>query len=322
VNHTRRIVVLAALLCTCGASMAQDYPVRPIRMIVPFPPGGGTDISARVVGQKITEALGQQVIVDNRAGASGNIAMEIAARAAPDGYTLILSTVGPMAMNPATFLSLPFDPRKDFAPVVLVSSTVFVLVVHPGIPARSLKELIALAKAQPGKLTYASSGLGGTSHVMTELFASMAGIKITHVPYKGAGAIFPDLIGGRVSMLLADVIAARHYVTSGKLHPLGVTSARRSPVMPDVPTIAEAGVPGYEATSWNMLLAPAGTPRARIDRLNAVIVRVLPVPEVAERLGGDGSEFGKNTPNQVSAFLRSEQDKWGKAIRSMNIRMN
>jgi tripartite-type tricarboxylate transporter receptor subunit TctC len=320
-KNLAKFCVLAAVLCTSGAAVAQTYPARPIRIIVPFPPGGGTDISARVVGQKITEALSQQVIVDNRSGASGNIAMEIAARAAPDGYTLVLSTVGPMAMNPATFSSLPFDPRKDFTPVVLVSSTVFALVVHPGVPAKSLKELIALAKSQPGTLTYASSGIGGTSHVSTELLQLMAGIKITHVPYKGAGSIFPDLIGGRVSMLLGDVIAAKQYVTSGKLRALGVTSARRSSVMPDVPTIAEAGVPGYESTSWNMLLAVAGTPRAHIDRLNAVIVPVLSLPDVAERLGGDGSEFGKNTPDQVTAFLRAEQDKWDKAIRAMNIKM-
>jgi tripartite-type tricarboxylate transporter receptor subunit TctC len=314
--------MLIAALCTSGIAVAQEYPARPIRIIVPFSAGGGTDIAARAVGQKVTEALGQQVIVDNRAGASGNIAMEIAARAQPDGYTLILTTVGPAAMNQATFSSLPFDPRNDFTPVVLVSSTVFALVVPSTVPAKSLKELIALAKAEPGKLTYASSGLGGTSHVFTELLLSMAGIKVKHVPYKGVGSTFPDLIGGRLSMMLVDVIAGKQYVDSGKLRPLGVTSAGRSSVMPEVPTLAEAGVPGYEATSWNMLLAPAGTPRARIDRLNAVIVRVLPLPDVAQRLGGDGSEFGKNTPDQVRAFLRSEQDKWGKAIRAMDIRMN
>lgn len=321
-KNSATICLLVAALCTCGPVMAQSYPTRPIRMIVPFPPGGGTDISARVVGQKMTEMLGQQIIVDNRSGASGNIAMEIAARAAPDGYTLILSTVGPMAMNPAMFSSLPFDPRKDFTAVALVSSTVFVLVVHPGVPAKSVKELIELAKAQPGKLTYASSGLGGTSHVATELLQLMAGIKMVHVPYKGAGAIFPDLLGGRVSMLLADVIAAKQYVASGKLRALGVTSARLSAVMPEVPTIAEAGVPGYETTSWNVMLAPAGTPRAIIDRLNAVIVRVLPLPDVAERLAGDGSEFGKNTPEEVSAFLRAEQGKWAKVIKATNIKMD
>ncbi|MGQ0751952.1 MAG: Bug family tripartite tricarboxylate transporter substrate binding protein [Betaproteobacteria bacterium] len=321
-KNTSKVCLLVAVLCTCGVAIAQSYPARPIRMIVPFPPGGGTDISARVVGQKMTEALGQQIIVDNRAGASGNIAMDIAARAAPDGYTLILTTVGPMAMNPAMFSSLPFDPHKDFTAVVLVSSTVFALVVHPSVPSKSVKELIVLAKAQPEGLTYASSGIGGTSHVFTELFQLMSGIKMVHVPYKGAGSIFPDLVAGRLSMLLADVIAAKQYVASGKLRALGVTSARRSTVMPEVPTIAEAGVPGYDATSWNLLLAPAGTPRGTINRLNAVIVRVLPLPDVAERLAGDGSEFGKNTPEQASAFLLAEQAKWAKAIKATNIKMN
>ena len=321
-NNSGKICVLVVLLCVCGSAIAQSYPTQSIRIIVPYPSGGGTDISARVVGQKMTEALGQQIIVDNRSGASGNIAMEIAARTAPDGYTLIMSTVGQMAMNPAMFSSLPFDPQNDFTPVALVSSTVFALVVHPDVPAKSVKELIALAKAQPGKLTYASSGMGGTSHVATELFQLMAGIKMMHVPYKGGSSIYPDLFSGRVSMLLADVIAIKQYVASDKLLALGVTSARRSAVMPEVPTIAEAGVPGYETTSWNVLLAPAGTPRAIIDRLNAAIVRVLPLPEVAERLAGDGSEFGKNTPEQVSAFLRAEQAKWAKVIQATNIKMD
>jgi len=290
-------------------------------MLVPFAPGGGTDISARVVGQKMSEALGQQVIVDNRSGASGHIAMEIAARAAADGYTLIMSTVAPMAFSPALFSSLPFDPLKDYAPVALVSSTVFAIVVPPSLPAKSVKELIALAKAQPGKLTFASGGTGGASHIATELFQLMAGISMVHVPYKGGGAALPEVMSGQVSLLFADVIGARGFVAAGKLRALGVTSARRSGMMREVPTIAEAGLPGYEMISWNGVLAPAGTPRPIIDRLNAVIVRALPLPDVAERLAGDGSEFGKNTPEQFDRFFRAEYAKWRKIIKTAKIKI-
>lgn len=316
-----RTCALAALLLAAGVAAAQSYPTRPIRMLVPFAPGGGTDISARVIGQKMSEALGQQVIVDNRTGASGHIAMEIAARAAPDGYTLIMTTVAPMTFSPALFASLPFDPIKDFAPVALASSTVFVLVVPPSLPAKSVKELIALAKSQPGKFAYASGGTGGASHIATELFQLMAGTNMIHVPYKGGGAALPEVMSGQVSLLFADVIGARQLVAAGKLRALGVSSKTRSPMMRDVPTISEAGLPGYEMISWNGVLAPAATPRPIIDRLNAVIVRALPLPDVAERLAGDGSEFGKNTPEQFAAFVRSEYAKWGKIIKAAKIKI-
>jgi tripartite-type tricarboxylate transporter receptor subunit TctC len=316
-----KIALVTAALCVSGSALAQNYPSRPIRMLVPFATGGGTDISARVVGQKMSEAMGQQVIVDNRTGASGHIAMEIAARAAPDGYTLIMSTVAPIAFSPALFASLPFDPLKDYAPIALVSSTVFAIVVPVSSPAKTVKELIALAKAQPGKLTYASGGTGGASHVATELFQLMAGTNMIHVPYKGGGAALPDVIGGQVSLLFADVIGARALVGAGKLRALGVTATRRSEMMRDVPTISEAGLPGYEMISWNGALAPAGTPKPIIHRLNAEIVRVLPLPEVAERLAGDGSEFGKNTPEQFAAFIRSEYAKWRKIIHAAKIKI-
>ncbi len=317
-----KICLLAAALCVCGSAIAQSYPTRPIRMLVVYPTGGGTDISARVIGQKLSEALGQQIVVDNRPGASGSIAMEMAARAAPDGYTLVMSTLSQMALNPVLIPSLPFDPLKDFTPVALASSTVFVLIVPPGLPARSVKEFIALAKAQPGKLTYGSSGMGGASHVAGELFQLMAGIKMVHVPYKGGAPAIIGVVGAQVSMYFADIIAAQQLIASGKLRALGVTSARRSALAREIPTIAEAGLPGYEMTSWNGVLAPAGTPRAIIDRLNAVIVRALPQPDIAERLAGDGSEFGKNTPEQFSAFVRAEQAKWRKVIQTANIRID
>ena len=312
----------AALCATAGLAVAQQtYPARPIRMLVPFAPGGGTDISARVIGQKMTEQLHQTIIVDNRTGASGHIAMEITARAAPDGYTLIMSTVAPMAFSPALFTNLTFDPLKDYAPVALASSTVFAIVVPPSLPAKSVKELIALAKSQPGKLSYASGGTGGASHIATELFQLMAGTSMVHVPYKGGGAAMPEVMSGQVSLLFADVIGARGFVAAGKLRALGVTSKVRSKIMPEVPTISEAGLPGYEMTSWNGVLAPAGTPRPIIDRLNSVIVRVLPMPDVAEKLAGDGSEFGKNTPEQFGAFVKAEYQKWGKIIRQAKIKI-
>jgi tripartite-type tricarboxylate transporter receptor subunit TctC len=320
-NRAANIVLLAVLSGVSAAHAAQTYPSRPIRLLVPYAPGGGTDISARVIGQKMTEALGEPIIIDNRGGAAGHIAMEIAARSAPDGYTLVMSTVGPMAFSPSLYASLPFDPVKDYAPVVLVSSSVFALVVGPGLQVKTLKELIAAAKAQPGKLTFASGGTGGASHIATELLQLMAGISMVHVPYKGGGAALPDVMTGQIAMLFADVIGARQLVATGKLRALGVSSSRRSQIMRDVPTIAEAGLPGFELTSWNGLLAPAGTPRAIIDRLNAVIVRVLPLPDVAERLAGDGSEFGRNTPEQFAAFVRAEYVKWRKIIQAAMIRI-
>jgi tripartite-type tricarboxylate transporter receptor subunit TctC len=232
-----------------------------------------------------------------------------------------MSTVAPMAFSPALFSNLPFDPLKDYAPVVLASSTVFAIVVPPSLPAKSVKELIALAKSQPGKLSYASGGTGGASHIATELFQLMAGTSMVHVPYKGGGAAMPEVMSGQVSLLFADVIGARGFVAAGKLRALGITSKVRSKMMPEVPTISEAGLAGYEMTSWNGVLAPAGTPRPIIDRLNSVIVGVLPLPDVAERLAGDGSEFGKNTPEQFGVFVKAEYQKWGRIIRQAKIRI-
>ncbi len=316
-----RNLLCALYLLANGVAFAQAYPAKPIRMLVPYPPGGGVDIAARTVGLKISEALGQQIIVDNRGGASGNIAMETAARGAPDGYTLIMSSAGPVAMNPGLYPALPFDPVKDFAPIALAASTVYALVVPPSVPAKSVKEFIALAKAQPGKLTYASSGIGGPPHLAFELMQMMGGFKVIHVPYKGAGPALADLLGAQVTAFFSDLIAARQHLASGRLRALGVSSARRSPFAPDVPTIAEAGLPGYEATGWSGLLAPSGTPRPIIDRLNAEIIRILPLPDVKERLAGDGSEFGKNTPELFAGFIRAELDKWRKVIQTANVKV-
>jgi tripartite-type tricarboxylate transporter receptor subunit TctC len=299
---------------------ADSYPSRPIRIIVTYPPGGGVDLAARVIGQKLTDAFGQQVIVDNRGGGGGNIAMEMGARAQPDGYTLTMSAAGPTAINVSLYSKVPFDPVKDYAPVARVASTVYALIVHPSVEAKSVKELIALAKTRPGKLTFASAGIGAPPHLAGELLKTMAGIDIVHVPYKGTGPAIADLVGGQVTMMFSDALAAVPQIKAGKLRGLAVSSPRRFAFAPDLPTVAEAGVPGFSAVGWTGLLAPAGTPRAVVQKLNAEIVRVLPLPEVKEKLAGDGSEFGKNTPEEFSKFIKEEIAKWGKVIKASGAR--
>jgi len=317
---TAVLCAILASLCAAAWAQADSYPTRPIRIIVAYPPGGGVDIAARVIGQKLNEAWSQPVIVDNRGGAGGNIAMELAARAQPDGYTLIMTAAGPTAINVSLYRKIAFDPIRDFAPVARVASTIYALVVHPGVDAKSLKELIALAKAYPGKLTFASSGVGGPPHLVGELLKTMAGIDLTHVPYKGTGPALADLLGGQVTMMFSDAIAAGPHVNTGKLRGLAVTSPRRFPLLPQLPTVIEAGVPGYSAVGWTALLAPAGTPRPIVAKLNAEVVRVLPLPEVREKLAGDGSEFGKNTPEELAQFIKEEISKWGKVIKASGAR--
>ena len=299
---------------------AGNYPARPIRIIVTYPPGGGVDLAARVIGQKFTDAFGQQVIVDNRGGGGGNIAMEMGARAQPDGYTLTMSAAGPTAINVSLYSKVPFDPVKDYAPVARVASTVYALIVHPSVEAKSVKELIALARTRPGKLTFASAGIGAPPHLAGELLKTMAGIDIVHVPYKGTGPAIADLVGGQVTMMFSDALAAVPQIKAGKLRGLAVSSPRRFAFAPDLPTVAEAGVPGFSAVGWTGLLAPAGTPRAVVQKLNAEIVRVLPLPDVKEKLAGDGSEFGKNTPEEFSKFIKEEIAKWGKVIKASGAR--
>jgi len=308
-------LAVAALACT-GAWAQANYPNRPVRMVAAYPPGGGVDIAARLIALKLTEAFGQQVIVDNRGGAGGNIAMELVARSSPDGYTLIMTAAGPTAINVSLYRKLSFDPVRDFAPVAMVASTIYALVVHPGLGAGSVKELIALAKSRPGKVTFASTGVGGPPHLAGELLKTMAGIDLVHVPYKGAGPALSDLVGGQVSMMFADAIAASAHIASGRLRGLAVSSPARFALTPNLPTVAEAGVPGYSAVGWTVLLAPAGTPRPVVTRLNAEIVRVLPLPDVKEKLAGDGTEFGKNTPEDAAAFIKAEIAKWGKVIKA------
>jgi tripartite-type tricarboxylate transporter receptor subunit TctC len=309
----------ACVLCAAAVAAnvhADAYPARPIRMIVAFPPGGGTDIVGRMLAQKLGETLGQNVIVENHGGAGGNIGTELAARAAPDGYTLLMGNVAPNAINVSLYKRLPFDPVADFAPVSLVASTPNILVVHPSVPARTVAELIALARTRRGGLNYASAGAGSSSHLAGELFASLAGVQLVHVPYKGAGPAMVDTLSGQVELYFATLPAAIPYVKSGRLAALALTSARRSPALPALPTIAESGLAGYEASTWYGVLAPARTPSALVGRLQAEIARALSVPEFRERLLAQGFEPIGGTPEEFAAYIRSETEKWAKVVRA------
>lgn len=309
-------VVYVASAFAAGHSQAQQaYPTKPIRMICPFPPGGTTDVVARLVAQKLTEAWGQQVVVDNRPGAGGIIGTEIVAKAAPDGYTVLLGSITTHAVNPALYKKLNFDPVKDFAPVSLVVSSPQLLAVHPSVAAKSVKELIALAKAKPGQLNYASAGTGTSPHLTFELFKSMAGIDVVHVPYKGTGPAITDLIGGQVQMMITGVVALMPHVKSGKLRGLGVTSAKRVAALPDLSTIIESGIPGFDVSSWFGVFLPGGTPKPIIAKMNAEIRKILEVPEVRQRLIGQGADPASNTPEEFAAYVKAEMARWGKVVR-------
>jgi len=311
--------VLAALALSAAAH-AEVYPAKPIRMIVAYPPGGGTDIVGRMVAQKLGETLGQGVVVENRGGASGNIGTELAARAAPDGYTILMGNIAPNAINVSLFKNLPFDPVADFAPVSLVASTPNILVVHPSTPARTVKEVIALAKTKPGALNFASAGVGSSSHLAGELFRILAGAEIVHVPYKGAGPALVDVLSGQVQLYFATMPAAMPHVKSGRLAPVAVTSAKRSHALPELPTVAESGVPGYEASTWYGVLAPAHTPQAVVTRLHGEIVKTLADAALREKLADQGFEPVGNSPEEFGAYIKSEIAKWSKVIRDAGIR--
>jgi len=311
--------LLAVGTIAAGNCTAQSYPVRPIRMIIPFSPGGATDTPARLIAQKLPDAIGQPVIVDNRPGAGSAIGSEIVAKAQPDGYTLLL-TGTPFAAISTLYGKLPFDPARDFVAVMQVASAPNVLAVHPSLPPRSVKELIALAQAQPGKVDYASGGSGGATHLFMSLFLSLARISMTHVPYKGSGPATADLLGGQVKVGLPGIAIAIPHAKAGRLVPLAVTSARRVPQFPDVPSIAEAGVPGYDATVWFGILAPRGTPAAAISRLHREIVKVVRLPEVENAYLATGTLPVTSTPAEFGAFVTAEIAKWGQVIREAGIR--
>src|SRR5882672_8019741 len=317
-SHVLKACALAAL--AISAAHAEVYPAKPIRMIVAYPPGGGTDIVGRMVAQKLGETLGQSVLVENRGGASGNIGTELAARAVPDGYTILMGNVAPNAINVSLFRNLPFDPVADFAPVTLVASTPNILVVHPAIPARTVKEVIALAKAKPGTLNFASAGVGSSSHLAGELFRILAGAEIVHVPYKGAGPAMVDVLSGQVQLYFATMPAAMPHVKSGKLVPIAVTSARRSQALPEIPTLAESGVPGYEASTWYGLLAPAHAPDATVARLHDGVAKILGERALREKLADQGFEPVGGSPQEFATYIKSEIAKWGKVIRDAGIR--
>jgi tripartite-type tricarboxylate transporter receptor subunit TctC len=308
-------IAFAAGLAPWPSFAQAAWPTKPVRMVVPFPAGGTTDILARVIGQALTKDLGQSVIVDNRAGAGGNIGAQFAAKSPADGYTLFMGTVGTHAINQSLYKKLPFDPIKDFAPLTRVAMVPNLLVANPAKPYKNVKELIAYAKANPGKVNFGSSGSGSSIHLSGELFKAMAKVDMVHVPYKGSAPAVTDLLGGQIDVMFDNMPSAIQHVRNGRLRPLAVTTARRSPELPDVPTVAEAGVPGYEATSWFGMFAPAGTPAPVVARLNAALAKVLADPEVKKKLAEQGAEPYSEKPEQFAEFIRQETAKWSKVVK-------
>jgi tripartite-type tricarboxylate transporter receptor subunit TctC len=320
----KRLAALAlAALCAIAAPLvqAQKFPEKPIRFIVPFPPGGGNDILARVIAPKMAEFLGQPVIVDNRAGAGGNIGADIAAKSAPDGYTIVIAS-NQVTMNPALYAKLPFDIEKDFEPIALAGSVPMVLVVHPSVAARSVSELIALAKANPGKLNYSTPGTGTPQHIAFEVFNHAAGINITHVPYKGTGPAIADLIGGQVQAAFGTMASIEQQVKAGKLRALAVATPKRSQAMRDVPTVAESGLPGYDVSLWYSILAPAGTPKEIVARISADIAKALALPEVRDKLVAQGFDVSYLNPEQMSELMRRDTARWGKSLREIGLKLD
>ncbi len=309
------MLAMAMVFAMPGAHAQAPYPSKPIRIVVPFPAGGTTDILARAVALKLTETGGQPVVVDNRPGAGGNIGAELVAKSAPDGYTLLMGTVGTHAINPVLYAKIPYDPQRDFAPVILVAGVPNVLVVNPALPVNSVQELIAYGKANPGKLNFASSGSGTSIHLSGELFKSMSGVPMTHVPYKGSAPALTDLLGGQVQLMFDNLPSALPHIKAGKLRALAVTGAQRAPALPDVPTVAEAGLPGFEASSWFGLLAPAGTPKDIIARLHAEVAKWLATPEARNRLAAQGANAVGNSPEEFAQFIATETVKWRRVVK-------
>ncbi len=306
---------LIPLLALCAAAaQAADYPTRPIRLLIPYSPGGPVDISGRIVALKLTEAFGQQVIVDNRAGGGGNIAVEIVAKSAPDGYTLLMGANGTNAINPSLYPKLAVDPAKELAPLGLVASSPMILVAHPSLPAANVKELVALAKAKPGTINFASSGSGSTAHLSSELLKLMSGVQIVHVPYKGASPALTDLVAGQTQFMITGVSSTLPFVKSGKLKALGVSSEKRLAILPDVPTVAEA-IPGYEVLTWYGMFAPVATPKAITEKLTAALSKIVASPDARERFAALGAEASFLPPDQFAAMVRVETAKWAKVIK-------
>jgi tripartite-type tricarboxylate transporter receptor subunit TctC len=317
----KRIVAVCALLLAGGA-LAQSYPSKPIRIVVPFPPGGATDIIARAVGADLTRQWAQPVAIENRAGAGGNLGADQVAKSAPDGYTLVMATVGTHAINMSLYSKMPYDTVRDFSPVSLVAAVPNILVVHPSVPVKSVKELIDLARSKPGTLNYASSGNGTSIHLSGELFKTMTGVQMTHIPYNGSGPAVASLLGGQTNLMFDNMPSALPHVKAGKLRALAVTTPRRAAVVPDLPTIAESGLPGFDASSWFGLLGPAGVPRDIVGKLSSAVIAGLQAPEMRERLSSQGADPIGSTPDQFAAHIQSEIAKWAKVVKASGAKLD
>ncbi len=320
--RTLRDAAAAVIVLAATAAQAQDYPAKAIRFVVPYPPGGASDVTARVLGQKMSDAWKQQVVVDNRPGANGIIALEYVAKAPGDGYTILMANLGPNAINPGVYTKLPYDAVRSFAPVTLTTLVPQIIVANSYLPARNVKDLIGLARSKPGELAYGTGGTGSANHLAMELFASMAGVKMTAVAYKGDVPAMTDAVAGQVMLALPTVIAAQPFLNSGKLRAIAVTTKKRVPALPEVATVAESGLPGYESVSWGGVMAPAGTSVDIVTRLNAEIVRILKLPDVKERLEGLGGEIVGSTPAEFSAYLQAEIAKWSKVARASGVKLD
>jgi len=314
-----RLVFMALAAAAAGAVFAQaGYPVKPVRMVVPSSAGGGTDIVARIIAPDLSKRLGQQVVIDNRPGAGTMIGIEVAAKSPPDGYTLLMG-LSTLAINSALYKKVPYDPVRDFAPITQAVSSASIIVVHPSVPVKTLKELIAFARARPDQLNYASAGTGTYPHMTMELFLSMAKLKMVHIPYKGTGPAMIDMVAGQVSTMAATILTGMPQIRAGRLRPLGITSSARSPIVPDIPTVAEAGLPGYESVQWYGMLAPARTPKEIVTRLHAEATRVLQQPEIKARFAGDGADPVGSSPEEFARYIQSELTKWAKVAREAGI---
>ncbi len=315
----RRLALALALQCFAASAFAADYPNKPIRLVVPYAPGGGADSVARIVAKRVSEQMGQPIVIDNKGGAGSILGTDIVAKAEPDGYTLLLGQSGPISINPAIYKSLPYDPVKDFAPVAMTTAYPYILVVNADLPVKTLQEFVALAKSKPGAMNYGSTGVGAANHLVSELFNSKAGLKMTHVPYRGTALAVGDLLGGQLTMVFGDPISVLSQIKAGKLRALAVTSLERSPVAPDVPTVAESGYPGFEALAWHGILAPAKTPPAIVKKLNEEIVKALADPTTKKLLEDQAMQTVGGTPDAFAAFIAKDLAIWKAVATSANV---
>jgi tripartite-type tricarboxylate transporter receptor subunit TctC len=322
-KNALRVLIALLTAATAAFATAEGYPERPIRLIVPYPPGSSTnDILGRALASRLTPLLGQQVVVDNRSGASGNVGSELVAKSTPDGYTLLIGVAGPLAVGPAVYKNLGYVPTRDLAPIAMYAAIPYILVVNPSVPANNIKELIALAKSKPGQLNFASSGSGGSPHLCGELFKSMAGIDIVHVPYKGAGIAMIDVLSGQIPMICTGATALSAHIKSGRLRPLGIASLKRSSQFPDLPTIAEQGLPGFDVTSWTGLLAPAKTPEPVIRKLYEAVAKIMATDDMKHFLASVGAEPALMNPHDFGAYLKVDTERWAKVVKAANLKID